>query len=106
MVALARRFTHCRTTLGLARKRGLSKECAAHSITAVRARGQLTQDRFRGGAMTAMFTYSGPAEDDARKSTTPAFLETEPGSHTPLEECSRAEIEAGGYGLRPVRPCL
>ena len=56
--------------------------------------------------MTAMFTYSGPSEDDARKSTIPAFLETEPGSHTPLEECSRAEIEAGGYGLRPVRPCL
>ena len=41
-----------------------------------------------------MFTDAGPSEDDARKPTVSAFVETEPGGYKPLAECSRPEIEA------------
>ena len=45
--------------------------------------------------MTAMFADDGPAEDDARKpGMVSAFIETEPGIHKPLEECSREEIQS------------
>jgi hypothetical protein len=45
--------------------------------------------------MPAMFTEDGPSEHDTRKpGMMPAFLETEPGSYKPLNECSRGEIEA------------
>jgi hypothetical protein len=41
-----------------------------------------------------MFTGPGPSEDDARVPSVSAFLETEPGSYKPLDECSPAEIQA------------
>ncbi len=44
--------------------------------------------------MSAMFSDSGPSEDDARKPSRPAFLETEPDSFKPLEERSRSEIQS------------
>jgi hypothetical protein len=44
--------------------------------------------------MTDMFSGLGPSEHDANQLTMPAFVETEPGVHKALEECTRAEIEA------------
>ena len=44
--------------------------------------------------MNEQFADHGPLEDDVRKSTVPAFLETEPGSFKPLSECSRDEVES------------
>jgi hypothetical protein len=44
--------------------------------------------------MTAMFTHSGPYEDDLRKVTLPGFIEVEPGRYKPLGNCSRDEIQA------------
>jgi hypothetical protein len=40
-----------------------------------------------------MFANQGPSDDDVRKATVPAFLETEPGAFKPLDECSRSEIQ-------------
>ncbi len=46
-----------------------------------------------------MFTSSGPSEHDVRRITLPAFIETEPGSFKPLDECSRNEVEAEIHSL-------
>ena len=46
------------------------------------------------------FLDLGPSEDDARKPLVPGFLEVEPGSYKPLDECSRDEIGATIMSLR------
>jgi hypothetical protein len=52
-----------------------------------------------------MFTDLGPSEDDAHTPLPantfrlPAFIEVEPGAYKPIEDCSRAEVEAAIMSL-------
>jgi hypothetical protein len=39
-----------------------------------------------------MFQGEGPSDDDVRKPVLPAFLEVEPGTFKPLEQCTGHEI--------------